>query len=151
MRSDALLVWLKTATVYLHIVIDKCFLKRKEYTHTHTQHTHTDNWTVVAHTFIPSCERQRQVDLWDLQDSLVYKASPRTAGATQRNPLLENQKRKKKEYFCLQWWFMFLIPALGRQRQVDFSEFQASLVYVVCCSRPARATSWDSFCLWINK
>ena len=31
---------------------------------------------------------------------------------------------------------MTLIPALGRQRQVDFYEFEANLVYVVSLSHP---------------
>ena len=35
-----------------------------------------------------------------------------------------------------------LIPTLGRQRQVDFCEFEASMVYIVS-SRPARATQRD--------
>jgi hypothetical protein len=38
-----------------------------------------------------------------------------------------------------QWWFMSLIPALGRQRQVDLCGFKASLVYRAS-SRTARAT-----------
>lgn len=29
------------------------------------------------------------------------------------------------------WWCMSLIPAMGRQRQVDLSEFEDSLVYKV--------------------
>ena len=39
---------------------------------------------------------------------------------------------------------MSLIPALGRQRQVDLSEFEASLVYKVS-SRTARATERSPF------
>ena len=31
--------------------------------------------------------------------------------------------------FARWWWRMPLIPAFGRQRQVDLSEFEASLVY----------------------
>jgi hypothetical protein len=38
---------------------------------------------------------------------------------------------------CQAWWYMPLIPALQRQRQVDF-EFEASLVYKVS-SRIATA------------
>ena len=37
------------------------------------------------------------------------------------------------------WWHTPLIPALRRQRQVDFYEFKASLVYRVS-SRIARRT-----------
>jgi hypothetical protein len=42
----------------------------------------------------------------------------------------------KSESWSLAWWRMPLIPALGRQTQVD-SEFKASLVYRVS-SRTAR-------------
>ena len=43
---------------------------------------------------------------------------------------------------CLTGWWrcMPLIPALGRQRQVDLSEFEASLVYKGS-SRTARAVT----------
>ena len=37
-----------------------------------------------------------------------------------------------------QWWCTPLIPALGKQRQVDLCEFEASLVYRAS-SRTARA------------
>ena len=45
------------------------------------------------------------------------------------------------ERVCLAelWWLMPVISALGRQRQEDLSEFEASLVYKVS-SRTARAT-----------
>ena len=36
------------------------------------------------------------------------------------------------------WWSTPLIPALGKQRQVDLYEFEASLVYRASC-RTARA------------
>jgi hypothetical protein len=46
---------------------------------------------------------------------------------------------------------MSLIPALGKQRQVDLHEFEASLVYKES-SRPARAvTQWNSVSKTINK
>jgi hypothetical protein len=41
---------------------------------------------------IPALGRQRQADF-----SLFYKVSSRTARATQRNLVLKNQKKKKKE------------------------------------------------------
>jgi hypothetical protein len=41
---------------------------------------------------------------------------------------------------------MSLIPALGKQRQVDLCEFEASLVYRVS-SRTARATHREKPCL----
>ena len=37
---------------------------------------------------IPALWRQRQANLGELEASLVYKASFRTATATQRNPVL---------------------------------------------------------------
>jgi hypothetical protein len=45
----------------------------------------------VAHTFNPS----RWIS--EFEASLVYKVSSRTARATQRNPVFEKPKKKKKE------------------------------------------------------
>jgi hypothetical protein len=39
-------------------------------------------------------ERQRQVDLSELEAGLVYKNSSRTASATQRNPILKRKVTK---------------------------------------------------------
>ena len=50
---------------------------------------------MVAHTLIPALERQRQVDLCEFMASLVYRASFRTARATQRNPVSEINKEIK--------------------------------------------------------
>ena len=44
---------------------------------------------------IPALGRQRQVDLSELEASLVYKASSRTARATHRNRVSENRKQNK--------------------------------------------------------
>ena len=45
---------------------------------------------------IPALWRQRQVDLCEFKDSLVYRVSFRTSRATQRNPVLKNKKTKTK-------------------------------------------------------
>ena len=45
-----------------------------------------------------------------------------------------------KKGFTGLWWSMPLIPALGRQRQVDLCEFKSNLVYRVS-SRTARAVT----------
>jgi hypothetical protein len=47
---------------------------------------------VVAHAFNPALRR-----ISEFEASLVYKVSPRTARATQRNPVSKNQKPKKKK------------------------------------------------------
>lgn len=39
--------------------------------------------------------------------------------------------------FCRLWWFRYFLTELGRQKQVDLSEFEASLVYLAS-SRPVR-------------
>jgi hypothetical protein len=46
---------------------------------------------VVVHTFNPSIQTQRQVDLCELEASLVYRMSSRRARATQRNPVLKTK------------------------------------------------------------
>jgi hypothetical protein len=58
--------------------------------------------------------------------------SSRTARATQRNPVSKNQKKKKKKKERKQEKpvvMLALIPALGRQRQVNLCEFEASSAY----------------------
>ena len=46
----------------------------------------------------PALRRQRQVDLFEFEASLVYRASSRTARTTQRHPVSKNkQKRKRKK------------------------------------------------------
>jgi hypothetical protein len=44
-----------------------------------------------------------------------------------------------KTDLCQAWWNMPLISGLRMQRQVDFYEFKARLVYIVS-SKPAKAT-----------
>jgi hypothetical protein len=46
---------------------------------------------------IPALGRQRQVDLCELEASLVYRVSSRTASAIQRNPVMKKQNKTKKQ------------------------------------------------------
>lgn len=50
---------------------------------------------VVAYTFTPTLGQQRQVDLCELEASLVYGVSSRTAKEMQRNPALKKPKINK--------------------------------------------------------
>jgi hypothetical protein len=76
---------------------------------------------------IPVFGRQRQGDLCEFEASLVYKASLEQPGLVhtekccveKQNKTKQKRKRKKKTS-AMQWWHTPLIPALGRQRQVDF-------------------------------
>ena len=44
----------------------------------------------------PERRRQKQAELCELEDSLVYRASSGTARATQRNPVLKNEEREER-------------------------------------------------------
>jgi hypothetical protein len=59
---------------------------------------------------------------FEFKASLVYRVSSRTVGATQRNPVWKNQKRKKekkkKEF---------------KSHLLLYSEFEASLYYMGTC------------------
>jgi hypothetical protein len=50
---------------------------------------------VVAHTFNPRQSGGRGRWISEFEASLFYRVSSRTARATQRNPVLKNQKEKK--------------------------------------------------------
>ena len=52
---------------------------------------------VVAHTFNPSTLGGRGRRISELEASLVYRVSSRTARATQRNHVLKDQKKEKKK------------------------------------------------------
>ena len=54
----------------------------------------------------------------------VGRSSLKLRGSLVLDPSLCKRREKTG-----QWWRMPLIPALGRQRQVDLREFEASLVY----------------------
>jgi hypothetical protein len=52
---------------------------------------------MVTNAFNPSTwEAERGRWISEFEASLIYKVSSRTARATQRNPVLKNQKNKKK-------------------------------------------------------
>jgi hypothetical protein len=51
---------------------------------------------MVVHAFNPSTWEAKSRQISEFKASLVYKVSSRTARATQRNPVLKNQKKKKK-------------------------------------------------------
>ena len=52
---------------------------------------------VVVLALIPALGRQRQVDLYEFEASLVYRVSSRTVRATQRNPVWKKKRKKGKE------------------------------------------------------
>jgi hypothetical protein len=51
----------------------------------------------VAHAFNPSTWEAEAGGFLSSKASLIYKVSPRTARATQRNPVSEKKKKKKKK------------------------------------------------------
>ena len=55
---------------------------------------------MVAHTVDLSTQKQRQADLCQLEASLVYRTSSRTAKATQKNSCLEKRRKKEGGYMC---------------------------------------------------
>ena len=48
-------------------------------------------------TLILALGRQRQVDLYKFEASLIYRVSSRTARATQRNPVFKTNKQTNKQ------------------------------------------------------
>jgi hypothetical protein len=52
---------------------------------------------VEVHTFSPSNQKAEAGGSLEFGASLFYRASSRTARATQRNPVLKNKKEKKEK------------------------------------------------------
>ena len=50
----------------------------------------------MAHTSNPALGRQRQADFCEFKASLVYKASSRTAGVTQRNSVSKTKRERER-------------------------------------------------------
>jgi hypothetical protein len=56
----------------------------------------------------------------ELEASLVYRVSSRTARATQKNPVSKNKTKQQQQKITLnQAMLAWKHPALGRQRQAD--------------------------------
>ena len=55
---------------------------------------------MVVYAFNPSTWRQRQVDICELEASLVYRVSSRIVKATQRNPVSKNKNKNKNKNPC---------------------------------------------------
>ena len=53
--------------------------------------------TVVVYTFSPSTWEARDKWISEFEARLFYRASLRTAGTTQRNPVFKKNKQKNKE------------------------------------------------------
>jgi hypothetical protein len=81
---------------------------------------------VVVHAFNPS--RGRRIS--EIEDSLVYRVSSRTARVTQKKPCLGKKKKKRKKESPM-GWFVTIIPTIGKLKQKGCHEFQTSLDYRV--------------------
>ena len=57
-------------------------------------------WPWWCTPLIPALSKQRKVDLCEFETSLVYRASSRTARATQRSPVSKNKKKKDAIVLC---------------------------------------------------
>ena len=78
------------------------------------------------------------VNLKPASKSLSQKQTNKQTNKTHKNPPKnKNNNNNKKTLQGWVWWHTPLVPAFGRQRQVDLCEFKASLVYRVS-SRTSR-------------
>jgi hypothetical protein len=77
-------VHLKTATVYLFIIINKSLKKKSK--------NKGQAWC-----YTPLIPQQSHADLCEFQASLVYRMSSRTARATQRNPVWKTKQTNKQK------------------------------------------------------
>ena len=64
--------------------------------------------------------RQRQVDLCEFEDSLVYRGSSRIAKSTQRNPVSLPPSPNKNSQKGQMWWCQRLILALRKGTDLKY-------------------------------
>lgn len=60
-----------------------------------THYVLTGQWRYIP--YIPALGKQKQVISVIFEASLIYRVSPRTVNATERNPVLKIQKKKRKK------------------------------------------------------
>jgi hypothetical protein len=68
----------------------------------------------VGRPLAPTLLRQRQVDVCEFEVSMIYTSKLQSS---YWDPVKEKKKKKRRRRV---WWCTPLIPALGRQRQVNF-------------------------------
>ena len=79
---------------------------------------------VAVYAFNPSIQEvDRQIS--EFKASLVYRVSSRTARPTQRNPVLKNQKRKKKKKTVLR--FICSVPLFTLEKTQQLRAWAALL------------------------
>lgn len=80
----------------------------------------------VCISVIPVPEKQGQEDCCKLKPSLVYTVSSNRIGPYSKNLFQKQQQQKNK---CRD--YMPVISAVGRLRQQDYHESEASLIFIV--------------------
>lgn len=90
--------------------------------------------------FFASCSRQHvpAMSHWVMPSQQRWTVSPKydTTGSQEREKVTNTVPKSAFQRNCIRnmknmWWWMLLIPELGRQWQVDLCDLEASLVYRV--------------------
>ena len=80
------------------LLTESTYMHAQGHTNTHAHivknKSLSEAWWYVP--LIPALGRQTQADLCEFKASLVYKASSRTARATQKNPVLEDKQKEEE-------------------------------------------------------
>ena len=82
-------------------------------------------------------ERKEERMFWLYHNNLIHAANFKYRIQLQTHSRIASIKISKPDR---QWWCMPLIPALGREKQVDLCEFEASLVYRTSSRTGSKAT-----------